>query len=251
MLNKKKESFNVNPTFDIIMCCFNNEKYIEEAIESVLKQTYPYWELILIDDFSQDNSREIIKKYCENYLNIHASFKEKNGGYGGAMNLGISILQGELIALVDGDDWIFPNALEIMVKAHKDYPNAALIYSKYVICNEKLKAKHLGRSDSLEGKSILEAWADPNGPRMSHLKTFKRKFYNMTKGVNPKLRKAVDKDLVLKLEEVGDVIFIPEILYKHRRHKNTISYKYRSRPDICKMIKDRLIRNAKRRRGLL
>ena len=60
------------------MCCYNNEKYIAKAIESVIAQTYKNWKLQVVDDCSTDRSREIIKEYYKNYLNINAFFKYEN-----------------------------------------------------------------------------------------------------------------------------------------------------------------------------
>lgn len=88
----------------IIMPVYNGEKYIETAINSVISQTYYNWELILINDCSDDNSQEIIDRFNKKYVNIKCIKNKKNLGVSKSRNIAISKAQGRYIAFLDSDD---------------------------------------------------------------------------------------------------------------------------------------------------
>ena len=89
------------------MASYNAEKYIEEAIDSVLSQTYSNWELFVIDDSSNDNPVKIIKKYSDKDSRIKLIASEINQGPGPTRNLGLNQAKGRFIAFLDSDDiWI-------------------------------------------------------------------------------------------------------------------------------------------------
>lgn len=91
------------PLISIVMPCYNSSKTIKESIESVIKQTYSNWELIIIDDFSSDGTVEIIKQY-EKLGKIKGYFKKENSGVANSRNIGINISTGGYIAFLDSDD---------------------------------------------------------------------------------------------------------------------------------------------------
>ena len=87
----------------IITPCYNGSKYIRETIESVLAQTYPDWEIYIIDDGSKDNSAEIAEEYEKKDGRIHL-IRQENAGSAAARNNGIRQAEGQYIALLDADD---------------------------------------------------------------------------------------------------------------------------------------------------
>ncbi len=89
----------------IITPVFNSEQYLKKCIDSVLLQTFHNWELILIDDYSTDNSKEIIEQYLKIDDRIKAIFLEKNVGAGIARNIGIENSSERFIAFLDSDDY--------------------------------------------------------------------------------------------------------------------------------------------------
>lgn len=95
----------------IITPVYNVEKFIVETVESVLKQTYSNWELLLVDDGSTDKSTEICKQYALKYKRIKYFYKQ-NGGQASARNLGIKEAKGEYITFLDSDDLYFEDKLE-------------------------------------------------------------------------------------------------------------------------------------------
>lgn len=119
----------------IIMPAYQAEKYIGEAIQSVLSQTCSDWELIIIDDCSSDNTEQLVKSYVEKYSNIHYYRNEKNLGVAETRNYGVSVAAGEWIAYLDSDDCWHPEKLQRQLeKAEKE--QAELIFTGSSFINE-------------------------------------------------------------------------------------------------------------------
>ena len=91
------------------MPVYNKEKYIKNAIESVISQTFKDWELIIIDDGSVDNSYEICKQFSDERIHVYHT---KNQGVSIARNYGMSLARGEYITFIDGDDTVSENYLK-------------------------------------------------------------------------------------------------------------------------------------------
>lgn len=102
-----------DPLVSIIVPIYNVEKYIVRCVESIINQTYKNIEVILVDDGSTDNSLTII---TTRYLNICTIISKQNGGLSSARNTGLERCSGEYLLFVDSDDWIVPNAVELLVE---------------------------------------------------------------------------------------------------------------------------------------
>lgn len=111
---------NVNPEFSIITVCFNGEKTIERTIVSVLSQSYQNFEYIIVDGASTDGTLGIIEKYIEKYPNKIKLISEKDNGIYDAMNKGIRMASGDLIGIINSDDYYEIDALESISKAYDD-----------------------------------------------------------------------------------------------------------------------------------
>ena len=100
----------------VIVPVYKVEDYIRECIDSILAQTYPYFELILVDDGSPDNCGRICDDYAKGNNRIKVVHKV-NGGISSARNAGLEVAKGEWIMHVDGDDWIEPDMIESLIEA--------------------------------------------------------------------------------------------------------------------------------------
>ena len=96
--------------FSIVCPVYNSEKYLSAAIDSVLEQDYKNWELVLVDDGSLDNSREIMSEYSERDSRIRLVHQD-NSGPGAARNAGIEHSTGDYLVFLDSDDRLVPNYL--------------------------------------------------------------------------------------------------------------------------------------------
>lgn len=123
----------------IITASYNYAQYIEEAINSVISQSYQDWELIIVDDGSSDNSVEIIKSYCEKDSRIKFFQHEggQNKGLKETLLLGISHATGDWIAFLESDDLFMPDNLSKKIEIIQKYPNVNLIFNKVDFLIEK------------------------------------------------------------------------------------------------------------------
>lgn len=104
----------------VITPVYNVEKYLKQSIESVLAQTYPHIEMILVDDCSKDNSAEIVRKYQQNYPRIKYYLLPHNMGAGYARNKALEIARGRYVAFLDADDVWQPEKIERQIKLMKE-----------------------------------------------------------------------------------------------------------------------------------
>lgn len=118
---------NANPNVSIIVPAYNAEDYIGETIQSVLKQSYENWELLLVDDESTDGTKEIIQKYLNDPRIKY--FYKKNGGQGSARNLGIKKARGDYLAFLDADDLWDVDKLKTQIKVFSEN-KVSLVFSK-------------------------------------------------------------------------------------------------------------------------
>lgn len=126
----------MSPLVSIVMPAYNNEKYLPYAIESVINQTYSNWELLIIDDCSTDETKEIIKTYSSKDNRVKPIFRETNSGKPSiAKNSAFELVSGEYIAFLDSDDMWLPEKLakQLKVMQGDDY---ALCYTGGFYINE-------------------------------------------------------------------------------------------------------------------
>lgn len=108
------------------MTAYNREKYIAEAIESVLASSFRDFELLIVDDCSKDNTVSIAEKYAASDNRIKIFRNEKNLGQFANRNRAASLASAEYIKYLDSDDILEPNGLEVMMTSMKAFPNAAM-----------------------------------------------------------------------------------------------------------------------------
>lgn len=117
--------------FSVIIPVYNGAKYIDNSVESVFNQTYSDWELIIVNDGSNDSTADVLKKY-ENHSKIRV-IHQSNAGVSVARNNGFKASQGEYIAFLDADDIWHTNHLEVMADLIKKYPDAGM-YCTFTRC---------------------------------------------------------------------------------------------------------------------
>jgi len=115
------------PTVSVIIHTYNNEKFIAETVESVLNQTYKDYEIIVVDDGSEDGTRDALIPYMQK---IRYHYKE-NGGIASAKNAGISLSETEFVAFLDHDDLWVPDKLQLQMEHFNENPQIGLVYAKY------------------------------------------------------------------------------------------------------------------------
>ncbi|MDY3250498.1 MAG: glycosyltransferase family 2 protein [Candidatus Choladocola sp.] len=181
----------------IITVCLNSEKTIERTIKSVMNQTYSNIEYIIVDGMSTDGTMDIINKYSSKIKLI----RERDNGLYDAMNKGIKNATGEMICLLNSDDWYEPNTIEEVMRVYKEN-TACVIYGM-------LRRYYNGKVHSVQ--FMHDAFLETEG--MCHSSCFiSRKAYEIGGLYNLEYRICSDLDFLLRLKESLKVEFIP--IYK-------------------------------------
>ncbi|MDP4211270.1 MAG: glycosyltransferase family 2 protein [Bacteroidota bacterium] len=174
-----------SPVISIITIVFNGEKYLEQTIRSVLDQNYPHIQYIIIDGGSTDESVNIIKKYEKH---IHYWVSEKDKGISDAFNKGIARATGDVIGIINADDWFEPRAFE-RVAAQMD--DADICFGDIQLWkNERKELIQKGNLQLLSREMTIH-----------HATVFvKREIYETYGGFDPQYRCAMDYDLLLRFK---------------------------------------------------
>ena len=194
------------------MPCYNVEKYVAEAIESILNQTFADFELIILDDCSTDKTAEIVKKYSDERIIYHKS--EQNLGLVDTLNVGLKLAKGEFIARMDGDDISLPTRLEKQVRFLDENPDI-------ILCSVGMELFGMEntvwiRENNPEDVKITMMLYSP----ILHASSVFRKkvFLNNNLIYRTEAFPAEDYDLWSRAVFFGKMVNIPEVLYKYRIH---------------------------------
>jgi len=122
-----------NPLISVIIPVYNGSNYLQEAIESVLHQTYKNYEIIIIDDGSTDNTWDIIGSYGD----LIRGFHKENGGVASALNYGIQVMKGDWFAWLSHDDLWVPEKLEVQISYHIKNENVMGSFTNFSVIDEK------------------------------------------------------------------------------------------------------------------
>lgn len=213
---------NHTPLFSVLIANHNNGRYISECIESVIRQSFQHWEIVIVDDSSDDESLKVIREYLNRGVTIHLHVNDKNRGCGYTKRKCVELAKGEICGFLDADDALDSNALQKHVDMHLENPNCAIVYSLNFNCNENLEILHKTGWGGKLPHNESQLTAKP-GNKITAFATFRSELYKKTEGINPAYRRAVDQDLYYKLEEAGPVCFLNEYLYYYRTHPRNIS----------------------------
>lgn len=201
------------------MSVYNGEKYLQEAIDSILGQTFKDFEFLIINDGSTDKTAEILKSYNDPRIKIINN--EKNIGLTKSLNKGLRLVRGEYIARQDADDISMPERLEKEVEFLEQNKNVGLVGTDYFMINEKGKVVHivkcLNGCRELKAK-LLESNQFGHGSVM-----FRRECIDNIGAYREEFKFAQDYDFYLRIVEAYDVANISEPLYKWRIDSKSIS----------------------------
>ncbi|MFD2743032.1 MULTISPECIES: glycosyltransferase family 2 protein [Sphingobacterium] len=162
----------MSPVFSIIIPCYNQAAFLEDAIQSLIYQALESWECLIIDDGSPDDTARIAQKWVERDSRIKL-FRKENGGLSSARNLGLKYAVGKYIQFLDCDDILKPEKLEFAYTEHKQ--GMQLVVSNFELLKNQIvqKVKHNLGQQYLSYDSILVEWDDTfNIP--IHCATFSR-----------------------------------------------------------------------------
>jgi len=191
-----KKSYKGKPLISIVTVVYNGEKFLEEAIESVINQNYDNIEYIIIDGCSTDNTIDIIKKYDDQ---IDYWVSEPDHGQSDAFIKAFSICHGKWISWLNGDDILLPGAIKELVQTAKLHPDIDCFTGNVIwtTANNEVIQCRIGEKwiDILPKLGILNVY----GPTTF----FKKSIYNSVEGININLFYKMDTDLWWQFFEAG------------------------------------------------
>ncbi len=238
-----------NTKVTVVLNFFNEEKYLSQAIESILMQTYHNFELLLIDDASTDLSWDIAKRYNDPRIKIIRNSENRGLAYG--RNIGMKMAQGEYIAFADGDDYSSKDRLEVEAKwldEHKDVL-AVSCWMKYIDENNVLitkRANKILKSEEIRAQLLI---GNPISNPGSMIRRCVFEKYNIFQ--EEKLRVSQDYYFWLKVIQIGKIQIIPQYLLYYRIHNSKASQNAKENKDKYDEMMRKLISYAWKSQGIV
>jgi glycosyltransferase involved in cell wall biosynthesis len=211
-MNKNKVS--------VIMNCYNGVDYVEDAIESVIAQTYNNWELIFWDNKSTDLSSNVLKKFKDYRIKYYLS-NEHTSQYE-ARRRAVLEAKGEFIAFLDVDDWWKEDKIEKQLKLFLD-KDVGLATCNYWIVNERKKTKKLAFKNIPTGH-VTEKLLKRNFVGMSTLIMKKDSYFSLEYGFDSRYEIIGDYDLILRLSKDNKLASLDEPYSYYRWHGKNLGF---------------------------
>ena len=238
----------MHPLVSVIMPAYNAERYIADAIQSALDQTYSNWELIVVDDGSTDGTAEVVRRFTTEDSRIKYFFQE-NGRLGKARNTGIENSNGPLIAFLDSDDLWLRDKLELQVstlgetKVDVIFSNGFIFHGADVAGETETFPIVTGR---IEGDEMLDLLLAHNRiPVLSVL--MRREIFDEAGPFeeSPVYHGCEDYDLWVKLAKRRAVFFgMEDKLVRYRRHPKSMTHKHSQTLDLTLRVVRRHIHDG-------
>lgn len=195
---EKKETKSCGPLVTIITVCYNSERTIRRTLESVLHQTYQNYEYLIVDGSSTDGTLPVIQDYEPRFGGRLRLISEKDNGIYDAMNKGISLAKGELIGMINSDDWYERNAIELILRGYEPGSCQILYGMQREYEDGREKVCWLKHHDFLEQQMI------------THPTCFvSKQVYDRFGAFDLKYRSSADYDFMLRMYYSKEVIFCP------------------------------------------
>jgi len=219
---------NDSPTISVLLPVFNAERFLREAIESVLAQTYDDFELLVLDDGSTDNSLAILKQFEAKDDRIRI-FSRENKGLVPTLNELILKASGQYLARMDADDTCMPERFGKQVAFMDAHPDHVVVGTRLLLIDEE-GLPLTTMIDNFTYKEIDRALLKGVGLTLCHPSVMIRKQEVLDAGsYNMKAQFAEDFDLWLRLADKGKLANLPDVLIKYRQHLSSIGYANRAK----------------------
>jgi glycosyltransferase involved in cell wall biosynthesis len=205
------------------MPVYNGDRYLVEAIESILNQTFNDFELLIVDDGSRDRSLAILQSYAKRDIRIRLLSRE-NRGLVASLNQLIGIARGKLLARMDADDVSLPERFTLQVKFLQHHPDCVCVGGAQDWIDERgrlLIHRNAAESDAENQTLLLSGQTSINHPSAM----MRRQAVLQVGGYDETLFLAEDLDLWLRLGEIGKLANLPQTVLRYRQHGRSLSEK--------------------------
>jgi glycosyltransferase involved in cell wall biosynthesis len=203
------------PLISIVLPTYNGSRYLREAIESCLAQTYQNWELILVDDCSTDATPDIIAEYTSRDRRIHSIRHEVNKKLPEALNTGHAAARGEYLTWTSDDNRLLPSAIEEMTRFLEEHPGVGVVYADCVLIDEA--GRYMQDFPALPASRL--AYMDALGACF----LYRRAVYETLGGYDAELFLAEDYDFWLRAYRQFELAPLHKILYEYRWHNLSLT----------------------------
>lgn len=226
-------------TFSIIVPVYNTSKYLEKCLESIINQTFNYYEIIVVNDGSTDNSEKIIDKFCNKYSNIK-KINKINGGLSDARNYGIKEAKGEYLLFLDSDDYFDNNLLEKIntVLEEKKYDLVKFGYDLVYDEKQELKQENLETKEYTNEEFFIQRVLNKTPFEVAWAYAYKKSFWDKYNFEYPKgyyhEDLALTPKIILKSKSVYNLNYIG---YHYVQGMNSIT-RNSDYNKTCQRIKD-------------
>ena len=223
------------PKVSVIVPNYNHAVYLIQRIDSILSQSFQDFELIILDDCSTDNSKEVIEMYRNDKRISHIEYNTTNtGNTFKQWDKGIELAKGDLIWIAESDDVANPDFLTILVKQMTQHPNAVIAFSHSYLIDQNGNDLHINWHPNYNAESIYIH----NGEKFAHrimlrsnyiynssMVVFRKSIYNFIDKSFIKFRSCGDWAFWMSACLQGDVIEVCEKLNSFRQHPNKVTVK--------------------------
>lgn len=210
------------PLISIVIPTYNRAELIGKAIQSILDQTYNNWELIVVDNYSDDNTRDVIDSFNDNRIVILS--RPRTGSVAASRNLGVANSNGEWIAFLDSDDWWFPKKLEYASKWFQKEPSLIYHDLQIVAADGTPLKRRKTKSRKLKEALYLDLLLNGNDIALSSV-VVKKEIFLKVNGMNesPSLFAVEDYDTWLRIAQITNRFeYINKTLGAYRLHDGNI-----------------------------
>ncbi len=220
----------MQPLVSIVTPSFNQGKYLERTINSVLNQDYPNIEYIVIDGKSSDNSLEIIQKYSSRFAYWQS---EKDRGQTDAINKGFSKASGQILAWINSDDTLEPQAVSQAVDYLLRHPDVGMVYGdcNFVDANDNI----IGKFNAQQTDYYKLKTGYVHIPQQAAF--WRADLWKQVEPLDSSIYFAMDYDLWLRLAKISKIVYLPKLWANFRLHGDakTIAEDDRCWPDMLKI----------------
>lgn len=200
------------PLISIITPSYNQGRFIEETIESILAQDYPNIEHIVIDGGSTDNTVDILKKYDGKIKWV----SEKDKGQSDALNKGFRMAKGEILGWLNSDDMYLPGAISNIMEYFESHPDVGMVYGKTYFTDEFGNIIGNFPTEPFDYKKL----AYFNFIAQSSA-FYRRDVYFDAGGVDLGLRYVIDYDMWPRMAKIARIEYLPDFMSKYRLHSES------------------------------
>lgn len=206
------------PVVSVIIPTYNSARYLAEAVDSVLAQTFTDLEVLVIDDGSTDETTSVISGYRTPVRYI----RQENGGVSVARNRGIQESRGRFVAFLDADDTWYPSKLEHQLKALQGQSECRLCYSAFTVVDSSLRTLFVNRSNR-RGSALEDLLLRGNIVGSICTVLMERSLYELSGGFDSALSQCADWDMWIRLAQHTEFLYIDAPLVTYRYHDNMMS----------------------------